>query len=250
MAIKPITPPRGAKTRVEAKQTYIPRQRAGEPQRRTARGGRGNEMVTEDDVSARNVAQQATTTRWDRMPAALDYIRRFIDAKDYPLDDDVSRQVISLLLEGLRRHVQHIEEQARNEKKKLTPMAAMKLMDDIYRFKERVGALVKSPAEKVYDILRFTTVPEVCLDAGVSTLALDGVGRLNLLDDISVSVPKEHKEEFYQWLVEIGFEDLLTQTVNAQTLAAWTRRQLQSRDGVKLPAYVKITPVTRAQITR
>lgn len=249
--MKNITPPRGAvgKTEEKRQEGYTPKFKSDKPQTRTAQGGRGNERVTGDDTA--RAAEQATTTRWDKMPNALEYLRRFVDSKDFPLDKEMSRTISMLLMECLRRYVEKMEELARNEKKTLTPETAMRLMDLAYRFKESVGDLVKSPAEKVFDILRFTVVPEVFGDAGVTNMALENIGRLNLVDDISVSVAKENKQEFYQWLTENEFEDLLTQTVNAQTLAAFVRKQMKEKDGKMPPAHLcTIKPVTRAQITR
>lgn len=235
MPIKNVTPPKGAQTKTAAKkqESYAPRFKSDKPQARS-KGGRGNERVTNDDVA--RVAEQALTpeaqaNRWERIPNAIEFLRRYNE---------------------------HLEVQVRNEKKTLTPMAALKLMDQVFRHKELISDLVKSPIEKLYDILRFTVVPEVFADNEITTLTLEGIGRCNIMDDISVSMEgadkeeKEvHKQAFYQWLRENELEDIITQTVNAQTLAAFVRRQIQSKDGLKLPYdHIKVTPVTRAQITR
>lgn len=193
----------------------------------TPRGqGRGNEEVDADD--RRRVAEQATN-RWDKVDNAIEY---------------------------LRRYVEHLELQARN-KDALDPMQGVRLMDTVKTFKERVSEIVKSPAEKIYDILRFTVVPELFSDNELSVLKIDGIGRCNIMDDITVGMVGDTKEEqtvsrekFYKWLIANELEDMITQTVNAQTLAAFVRRQLKSRDGLKLPMdLLEIKPVTRAQIT-
>lgn len=183
--------------------------------------GRGNEGVRADDVNSR--AHQATKTQWGRVPGALEY---------------------------LRSYVAHLEAKARN-KDALSSVEAIHLQNQVHQFKEKVSEMIKSPAEKIFDILRFTVIPELMLDEGITSLTVEGVGRCNIMDDISVSVPAENKAQFNEWLVESGFEDLITQTVNAQTLAKFVREQLKKKDGVKLPTeLIKITPVTRAQITR
>lgn len=235
MAMKNVTPAKGAHTKTAAKKATgtTPRFRSDKPQPRS-KGGRGNEQVTGDDVS--RVAEQALTPeaeedRWARVPNAIEYLRRYNE---------------------------HLEKLARNADKKLTPMSAVRLMDQVFRHKELLSDHVKSPLEKIYDILRFTVVPEVFSDSEITTLTLDGVGRVNIMDDIAVTMVGENKEEkeahkkaFYDWLVANELEDLITQTVNAQTLAAFVRRQIQSKDGLKLPMdHLKINPVTRAQITR
>lgn len=222
--MKNVTPPRGAQSRPEqrrATQTASPGQRSAKAQPRSA-GGRGNEEVTAEDRAS--MAEQATTTAWDRVPGAIEY---------------------------LRKYVAHLEAQARNERKTLTPMTAMRLMDTAYQFKEKLGDIVKSPAEKVYDILRFTVVPEVFTDNEVTTLSLDDIGRCNIMDDITVTVAPENQPAMQNWLIENGKEDIIKQTVNAQTLAAFVRSQLRDKDGLKLPQTLfDIKPVTRAQITR
>lgn len=233
--IKNVTPPAGARTRAQAKQAdkYVPRFKSDKPQPRS-KGGRGNEQVTNDDVA--RVAEQSLTAeaqedRWARVNNAVEY---------------------------LRRYVEHLEQTAKNEDKKLTPMASVRLMDQIGNFIDRLSDMVKSPAEKVYNNVRFVLIPDVFSDNELTTLTLEGIGRCNVLDDISVTIAgasKEEKEQnklaFYSWLVNNEQEDLLTQTVNAQTLAAFVRAQLKKEDGLKLPTdLIDIKPVTRAQITR
>jgi hypothetical protein len=257
MAIKNVTPPRGAQTRAAAKkqESATPRFRSDKPRPRSA-GGRGNERVTNDDVS--RVAEQATTTRWDRIPNALEYLRRFIDDKSIDPQDQQVIAVVRLLVEGLRAYNERLEAQARNADKALTPMSALRLMNAVYHYKDLVSDFVKSPIEKIYDVLRFTVVPEVFADNDITTLTLEGVGRCNIMDDITVTMNGDNKEEkeahkqaFYDWLRQNELEDLITQTVNAQTLAAFVRRQIQSKDGLKLPYdHIEVKPVTRAQITR
>ena len=235
MVIKNVTPAKGAQTKTAAKkqEAYQPRFKSDKAQPRS-KGGRGNEQVTNDDTA--RVAEQALTPqaqedRWARIPNAFEYLRRYNE---------------------------YLEEQARNADKKLTPVTALRLMDRVFRHKELMSDHVKSPLEKIYDILRFTVVPEVFSDNEVTVLSLDGIGRCNIMDDIAVTMQGNDKKEkdinktlFTAWLVANELEDLITQTVNAQTLAAFVRRQLQTKDGIKLPMEIlKINPVTRAQITR
>lgn len=233
--MKNVTPRKGAQTKTAAKkqESQAPRFRSDKPQPRS-KGGRGNERVTNDDVSRvaeHSLTPEAQEDRWARVPNAIEYLRRYNE---------------------------YLETLVRNEKKTLTPMTALKLMDQVFRHKEIVSDMIKSPIEKLYDILRFTVVPEVFADNEITTLTLEGIGRCNIMDDIGVTMvgdtkdEKEvHKQAFYQWLRENELEDIITQTVNAQTLAAFVRRQLQSKDGLKLPYdHIKVNPVTRAQITR
>lgn len=189
--------------------------------KRGAAGGRGNEMVTGDDMDSR--VERSSTTRWDRIPNAIEYLRRYI---------------------------QEMETRARapNAFAK-QPVEAIKLMDELYQLKEQLQKLLKTPTETVYDIMRFTVVPKVMEEAETLSLTVNGIGRVNVMDDISVKVLE--KEEFYAWLVSSGNEDLITETVNAQTLAAWMRARLKNKEAAPVPKnLIEVTPVTRAQITR
>ena len=258
MAIKNVTPAKGAQTKTAAKkaESYAPRFKSDKGAQPRSKGGRGNERVTNDDVS--RVAEQATTTRWDKLPNAIEYLRRFLVEKGGDPLDGQTLQVVAQMVECLRAYNESLEALVRNEKKTLTPISALKLMDRVFQHKELVSDMIKSPIEKLYDILRFTVVPEVFADNDTTTLTLEGIGRCNIMDDISVTMEgsskeeKEiHKQAFYKWLRENELEDLITATVNAQTLAAFVRRQIQSKDGLKLPYdHIKVSPVTRAQITR
>ncbi len=236
MAMKNVTPAKGAQTKTAAKkQDSAPVRFKSDKAQPRSKGGRGNERVTNDDVASgpatHSLTPEAQEDRWARVPNAIEYLRRYNE---------------------------WLETQVRNEKKTLTPMSALRLMDQIFRHKELVSEHIKSPVEKLYDIMRFTVVPEVFADNDITTLTLEGIGRCNIMDDIQVSMAGDskdekeaHKQAFYEWLRKNELEDIITQTVNAQTLAAFVRRQLQSKDGLKLPYdLIKVNPVTRAQITR
>lgn len=123
---------------------------------------------------------------------------------------------------------------------------AIQLMNVMQLFADKVGDMVKSPAEKAYNALRFSIVPDFMSDAEITTLTVEGVGRVNLADDISLSV--EDKEKMTNWLTENDLEDMIQRTVNTQTLTAFVRRRIKA--GETTPDGVKITPVTRASITR
>lgn len=221
--MKNVTPARGAQSRPEQRRAEVvaPRPSVAKAQPRSA-VGRGNEKVTVEDRAA--VAEQVGVDRWARVPSAIEY---------------------------LRQYVAHLETQAHNEQKLLTPMTAMRLMNTTFMFKEKIADTIKSPVEKIHDILRFTVVPEVFLDNEVTTLSLDDVGRCNIMDDITVKVEPENQPAMQDWLIQNGKEDIIKQTVNAQTLAAFVRSQIKDPDGLKLPQDLfDIKPVTRAQITR
>lgn len=248
MPIKNVTPARGSKVAADRPKEYQPRFKGDGAQRRSA-GGRGNEQVASDDVS--RVAQQETTTKWDRIPVALAYLQSYINSPGFSASTELGGRTVAGLMECLRTYVEVLEKRARNEKKDLTPTTAVQLQNEIFLLKERAQAFIKTPTEKVFDIMRFTVIPEIFNDHDITSLTLDGIGRVNIMDDISVTVEKGMKEKFMEWLVENEAEDLISETVNAQTLAAWVRQQMKVKDGKIPPAdFVTIKPISRAQITR
>jgi hypothetical protein len=130
-------------------------------------------------------------------------------------------------------------------------------------FKGEVQARVKSPLEELYNRLRFTTVPSRMEDEGITNIGIEGVGRTHLEDDIRVAVADS--DALRQWLTDNEKEDIITETVNAQTLAAFLRNRMKENaarvgamKGVNIdpkallpmppPEVLVITPVVRSVI--
>jgi hypothetical protein len=148
--------------------------------------------------------------------------------------------------------------------------AAVKFMAAIKDFTDMVQEKVKAPAEILYNTTRFSLVPNVFEATETEKITVPGVGRCHLQDDISCKVA--NKEGLHLWLTENGLEDIITEQVNAQTLAAHMRARIKEnaaiakdalKQGLTDPAkiqelmkalppqtIVEIKPVVRAQITR
>lgn len=147
---------------------------------------------------------------------------------------------------------------------------AVKMMAAIQDFNDEVNDRVKAPGEALYNKIRFTTVPKVFDEEDITTIGVDGVGKCRLQDDISCKVLSS--EGLHKWLTDNELEDIIKETVNAQTLSAQIRARMKENaevvaraikagtaDPEKLqklqkplpPAEVMtITPVVRAQLTR
>lgn len=147
------------------------------------------------------------------------------------------------------------------EFKKITDVPeAVRLMDAMFQFKEELAKMVKSPAEKVYDMIRFSMLPNIMDGEGITSMGVEDVGRVNLQDDVSVKVLD--KDGLKTWLVERELEDMITEVVNAQTLAAFVRRRMkavgekpgdekvQADNELPTNVIIEIKPVVRAVITR
>jgi hypothetical protein len=159
----------------------------------------------------------------------------------------ISPEQRDLAMETLAAYVTERVEYIK-DKKVADLQEAVRLMDTLNSFKENLSASIKSPVEKSYDVLRFTVIPEFMDGQDIRSITFDGIGRVNVMDDIQVSTLD--KERLKEWLDEEDLSDLIVPTVNAQTLAAALRKRL--KDGKVMPPedVVKVTPITRAQITR
>lgn len=105
----------------------------------------------------------------------------------------------------------------------------------------------KSSVGKLYDALRTSVIPNKMDEDGVDSITVQGVGRVSLTSDIYLQVID--KEASFEWLMESGHGDLISETVNASSLKALLRRML--RDGKEVPESVyKVTPFSRASITK
>ena len=141
------------------------------------------------------------------------------------------------------------------EKGKITEYAdAIRLMNELDLFTSELAQRAKTPGEKLYDTLRFTTVPNLMDGDGITSIGVEGVGKVHLQDDVSVKT--EDKTALMAWLTDNGLEDLITEQVNAQTLAAFVRRRIKEAGEKKqapvLPdeKILTIKPIVRAVITR
>lgn len=130
----------------------------------------------------------------------------------------------------------------------LPAIELVRVMDRLHKLQDELKTL-SSPVNELYDALRFSALPRAMETEGLESFVVSGVGRVSLTADLRVSIPAPSKEAAYNWLHEQGSGDLITETINAQTLAALARKRL--KDGKPLPAELfKCTPFTRATITK
>ena len=97
-----------------------------------------------------------------------------------------------------------------------------------------------------YDTLRLELIPNKMDETGIENIKIDGIGRVSLTGDMYIQVAD--KEAMYQWLDDHGFGDLIQSTVNSSTLKAFIKGRMKG--GEECPEWVKITPFTRASITK
>ena len=104
-------------------------------------------------------------------------------------------------------------------------------------------------ARKEYDYFSMNIVPERMVDEGINNINVEGIGRISIRADMKVSTLSHLRVQLYGWLAEHGHSDLLTETINASTLKAFIREQMQ--EGNPIPdEFVSIHPYSRAVITK
>lgn len=107
----------------------------------------------------------------------------------------------------------------------------------------------KTEIQKRFDWVRNAQLPTQMETEGLDGFKLDGVGRVSLAADMWVSIPAEFKDAFYAWLRQNGREAMITNTVNASSLKAMVKAMIKNGEALP-PDIIKVTPYTRASITK
>lgn len=100
---------------------------------------------------------------------------------------------------------------------------------------------------RIDEIAKFD-LPQLMDDEGVSTITVDGIGRVSLRGDLYASVNSDHKDKAFEWLRNTGKESLITEVVNASTLKAAAKQWIISGEPIPSECFI-ITPYTAAVLT-
>lgn len=100
-----------------------------------------------------------------------------------------------------------------------------------------------------YDFLRYVVVPQRFDDEGLQNMKLEGIGRVSLTSGLYVSIKADKKQDAYEFLSDTGHGGIITNTINAQTLAATIKSMIQKGEEVPDTLFT-VTPWTRASITK
>lgn len=99
------------------------------------------------------------------------------------------------------------------------------------------------------DTLRLKKIPELMEHLGVKTATFQGLGRVQVAPDLYASTKKGQKPAAMQWLRDLGYEGMISETYNASSLKALFRRQLS--EGIEIPDDMfNVTPFIRASIVK
>ena len=104
--------------------------------------------------------------------------------------------------------------------------------------------------QKAYDVMRLETIPQMCEEAGVEGMKVEGVGSLILTGDMYVNIPAASREDTHTWLRDMGYGDLIKETVNSSTLKSWAKGMVERGDDLPDEEMIKMTPFTRASIRK
>lgn len=135
-----------------------------------------------------------------------------------------------------------------NDVETMTFVQKVELMNAL-RIKLDRAKKCKTLLQMKYDAMRLTVIPSAMDDDGISSITVAGVGRVGLTADLRCSILKENRLGAYKWLRDNG-HDIIQETVNSGTLKATMKAILKKGKEVVPTDLFKITPFTRASITK
>lgn len=91
-------------------------------------------------------------------------------------------------------------------------------------------------------------LPEMMESAGITSFKVPGCGSVSIRNETYVSVLAENRPALHEGLRSSGNGDLITESVNPQTLKSWVKEQLEQ--GNEVPEVVKLTFVKEAKLRR
>ena len=126
---------------------------------------------------------------------------------------------------------------------------------DLARELRRVGDLHDEAKEIVSDLykdlqtLSVSIIPERMADEEITTMNIDGVGRLQCRTDAYVSVLKADKPEFMQWCIDSNNAPLIKEDIHPATLKAFIKDRV--KQGLEYPSHlVKFEPYEKAVVVK
>jgi hypothetical protein len=97
--------------------------------------------------------------------------------------------------------------------------------------------------------MKSKALPEAFEREGVKTLTMDDGGRVTISQRVVASIPADTKSLAYEWLRKNQHESLIVETVNASTLGAFARTQMEA--GFDLPEELfKVNILNEASLTK
>lgn len=108
---------------------------------------------------------------------------------------------------------------------------------------------VVSDLTEVQDALRFRVIPEKMDEQNLQSMNIRNLGTLYLTAEVLVSTRQAMGPALQEWMRDNGFEDLITEVINASTLGAWVREQMSNGNPVPVDL-LNILPRSRAALKK
>lgn len=97
------------------------------------------------------------------------------------------------------------------------------------RLYDEVDSLRKRLSKQV-EFMKTNLVPNAFEKEKISSFTTDDGYRITVSQRVFASCPAETKSEAYQWLKDNGFENIVSETVNAGTLSALAKNIMSGQD--------------------
>lgn len=108
---------------------------------------------------------------------------------------------------------------------------------------------IKTMAQKIYDQLAISVLPDRMDDENIQTMKVEGVGRLQTKADIRCACPAPNREQLESWLRDNNHGAMIGSTVNSSMLKAFVKEQM--KQGGKYPEHLlKIEPFSKASVVK
>lgn len=102
---------------------------------------------------------------------------------------------------------------------------------------------------KKIEWLRYSLLPRMFEDEGVEKVRYDDIGLIYIKPGLRASIPAEKKETAWTWLKDNGHANLITETVNAQSLSAAMNHRF--KNGKEIPENIfRVYAFQQAVITK
>lgn len=110
-------------------------------------------------------------------------------------------------------------------------------------------AAIKARAQKIYDHLTISIVPDRMDDENIQTMKVEGVGRLQTKADIRCACPAPNREELEKWLKDHNHGAMIGSSVNSSLLKAFVKEQMK-QNGEWPEMLLKVEPFSKASVVK
>lgn len=98
------------------------------------------------------------------------------------------------------------------------------------------------------DKITIEVLPDKLAEDGFRSVNLANGGQIKLSPQAYCSTRAGQKDALFSWMMDHGFEDLITEVINASTLKAFVKEQTEQGNPVPPDEIVNYQPYTRASV--